>query len=150
MNSLADWHEKAGDTAASQALLREALHCLEAKAPQDAKSRMGKVRAQQAMSGDTLRDFECEFGPEWTEHTRQRDALTLHSKLGEIDEAIRMARSMLGEIRQEILSSFARDLARKGDVARALKLAEGFETSEERLWAFESIATVLHDGRVTK
>jgi beta-lactamase regulating signal transducer with metallopeptidase domain/tetratricopeptide (TPR) repeat protein len=150
LNSLADWHEKAGDAAASQALLREALHCLEAKAPQDAKSRMGKIRAQQAMSGDTLRDFECEFGPEWTEHTRQRHALTLHSKLGEIDEAIRMARSMPGEIRQEILSSLAYDLARKGEVARALTLAEGFETPEERLWAFESIATVLHDGHVIK
>ena len=150
LNSLADWHETAGDDAASQALLREALHCLEAKAPQDAKSRMGKVRAQQAMSGDTLRDFECEFGPEWTEHTRQRDALTLHSKLGETDEAIRMARSLPDESRPEALSSLARDLARKGDVTRALRLAEGFETSQERLWAFESIATVLHDGHVIK
>jgi hypothetical protein len=150
VNSLADWHGKAGDAAVSQALLRDALHCMEAKAPQDAKSRMGKVRTQSPMSAGTLRDFECEFGPEWTEHTRRRDALTLHSKLGEIDEAIRMARSMPGESRQEALSSLARDLARKGDVARALKLAEGFETPEERLWAFESIATVLHDGYVIK
>ena len=150
LNSLADWHEKAGDTAASQALLRAALHCLEAKAPQDAKSRMGKVRTQPAMSARMLRDFECEFGPEWTDPSRQRHALTLHSKLGEIDEAIRMARSMPGESRQEALSSLARDLARKGDVTRALMLAKGFETSQERLWAFESIAAVLHDGRVIK
>ena len=36
LNSLADWHEKAGDGAASKALLREALHSMEAKAPEDA------------------------------------------------------------------------------------------------------------------
>jgi hypothetical protein len=150
LNSLADWHEKAGDVAASRALLREALHCMVAKAPEDAKTRMGKVRAQGTMSVDMFRDFEYEFGPVWTEHTRQSNALTLHSKLGEIQEAIHLARSMPGESRQEALSSVARDLARKGDVAQALKLAEGFETSQERLWAFESIATVLHDGRVIK
>jgi len=150
LSSLADWHEKAGDVAASQALVREALHCMEAKAPEDAKSRMGKVRTQTAISAGMFRDFECEFGPEWTELTRQRDALTLHSKLGETDEAIRIARSMPGESRQEALSSLARDLARKGDVTRAFRLAEGFETSQERLWAFESSAAVLHGGRVIK
>jgi hypothetical protein len=111
---------------------------------------MGKVRAQGTMSDDMFRDFEYEFGPEWTERVRQTTALSLHTKLGEIQEVLRVARSMPGESRQEALSSLARDLARKGDVARALKLAEGFETPEERLWAFESIATVLHDGRVIK
>jgi beta-lactamase regulating signal transducer with metallopeptidase domain len=149
LNALADWYEKAGDIAASQALLREALHCMEAKAPPDAKSRMGKVRTQ-PMSAGMFRDFECEFGTEWTERIRQRDALTLHSKLGEIDEAIRMARTMPGERRQEALSSVARDLARKGDVTGALRLAEGFETSQERLWAFEAIASAVQDRRVIK
>ena len=35
LNSLADWYEKAGDNAASRALLRKALGCMETKATDD-------------------------------------------------------------------------------------------------------------------
>jgi tetratricopeptide (TPR) repeat protein len=150
LNSLAAWYKKAGDDAASKALVREALHCMKAKAPEDAKSRMGKVPARRAMSADMFWDFEYELEPVRLEHVRPRNALSLHSKLGETQEAIHIARSMPEESRQEALSSLASDLARNGDVVRALKLAESFETSQERLWAVESIATVIHDGRVIK
>jgi len=44
----------------------------------------------------------------------------------------------------------ARELARKGDVAGALELAESFTTSQERLEAIDSIANVVQDGRAVR
>ena len=150
LSVLADFYEKAGDNAKSKALLRDALHWMKAEAPADARSWMGKFRSQRVISAEMFMDVEYEIEPARIDHVRQMNALSLYSKLGELDEALRVARTMPGESRQWALSGLCRDLAYKGDVAAAVKLAESFATSQERLWAFESIASAVQDGRAIK
>jgi beta-lactamase regulating signal transducer with metallopeptidase domain/tetratricopeptide (TPR) repeat protein len=150
LNALADWHEKAGDDATSKVLLREALHCMEVKAPEDAKSRIGKVSSQRSISAHRFIDFELEFDLVLAEQWRHTNAQSLLCKLGDIQEALRLARAMTGDRRQMALSTVARDLTRRGDVAGAVKLVESFESSDERLWAFDSIASAVQDGRAIK
>ena len=100
LNSLADWHKKAGDDVTSKALLREALHTMKVKAPEDAKSRMGKVSSQRSISAHRFIEFEFDIQPTLAEQLRQTNVLSLQSKLGEIQESLRMARAMTGESRR--------------------------------------------------
>ena len=77
-------------------------------------------------------------------------SIFLHAQLGDLDGALRMARAMQGPMRNVMLSNLAGHLARKGDVAGAMKLATTFETAEERLTAFQVIACAIRDGEARK
>ena len=69
---LAEWHEKAGDTATASNLLRRAAACLEAKASE--KPLPGKLMTQGDVGRGTFAQFNLEMDPELLALQRGGDA----------------------------------------------------------------------------
>ena len=88
LNALADWYEKSGDAGAAKTLLRQALQCMQAKAPENAQAHMDDVRPLQVIARHRFIDFEHELDPRWVDVDRQRNSLSLLSRLGETGEAV--------------------------------------------------------------
>ncbi len=76
--------------------------------------------------------------------------MPLRAQLGEIEEAVRRARTFSGRQRDIQLEELVRLLASDGDVAGALRLAASLETSEQRLQAIAITATEIDDRPTTK
>jgi len=150
LGTLADWYEKAGDHATAQAFLRQALQCAEAKVPENAPPLPGKIKPPQVIAARSFVDFEYELGPRLLEHQKQMASLFLHARLGDSEGALRLARAMPAGARNVALGNLAGDLARRGDVAGAMKLAASLETPEERLMAFGLTACAIRDARAGK
>ncbi len=147
LQGVAEWYERKGDQAGANAAYREALRCIESKVPADAERRMGQVKKLVAITARTFIDSEYEFDARGVEHQRQMSAMFLHANLGEIQQAVDVGRSMPPETRQVALGNLAGNLARKGQVALAMKLAGSFEAAEARLMAYDLVAVAIRDGR---
>ena len=52
--------------------------------------------------------------------------------------------------RNVALANLAGNLAGKGQVAEAMKLAASLETAEERLTAYDLVAIAIRDGRTSQ
>ena len=150
LQKLADGHTKAGDRRTAKRLIRQALDCVEAKEPENARAHMGKSRRLVTTAAGQFVDLECEFEPRWAEHQKLTHAVSLRAQLGEIDEAVRKARTLSAKQRSGLLSNFAAQLAREGDAAGAFRLAATIEDAEERLSAIATTANVIGDRQATK
>ena len=147
LGALANWYEKAGDDASAKALLIQELQLAELKVPEMRQS----FPAKSTQSGRSVRgsfvDFEYELDVKEIEQQKLRASIFLYSRLGENEKAVRLARSMPAEMRDVTMGNLAGNLARRGDVAGAFKLAAGFETPQQRLFAFDLAATAVREGR---
>jgi len=150
LGALADCYEKVGDAAAAQTFLRQKLHIAEAKVPENAPTLPGKIGPPQAVAARSFAQFEYELDPRMIEHQKQMVSLFLHARLGDSEGALRLARAMPAGARDVALGNLAGDLARRGDVAGALKLAESLETPDERLAAFDLTACAIRDRNTSK
>ena len=145
LGTLARWYRKQGDLAAEQTYYREALRCVEVKEPADAQPKQ-PIRNLGPIAAHTFVDFELELPPGLVEHEKQMVAMFLHADLGDINQALKVGRSIPGGSRSVALSNLAGAQARRGDVAGAFKLAASFETARERLTAYELVACAIRDG----
>jgi beta-lactamase regulating signal transducer with metallopeptidase domain/tetratricopeptide (TPR) repeat protein len=145
LNTLARWYGKQGDLAAEQTYYREALRCVEIKEPADAQPKQ-PIRNLGPIAAHTFVDFELELPPGLVEHEKQMVAMFVHADLGDINQALKVGRSIPGGSRSVALSNLAGAQARRGDVAGAFKLAASFETAQERLTAYELVACAIRDG----
>ena len=87
---LASWHEDAGDATTSQALLRRAAACLEAKAPETPPS--GKVIDINNFRRDTFIELDLELGPELFALQREGTLQDVRARLGDVLAAVRAAK----------------------------------------------------------
>ena len=145
LQMLADGHKKAGDSASAKRLIRQALECAEAKEPENDRAHMGQTRRLVNVAAGQFIDLEYDFEPRWAELKRSELSVPLRAQLGEIDEAIRRARTLTGRQRDLQIENLVRELAVDGDVAGALRLAESLETSEKRLEAIAITAAAIGD-----
>jgi tetratricopeptide (TPR) repeat protein len=148
LNGLADLYAKKGDRATSQSMYREALACVQSPKPSDAAVHMGKEK--QSMGGiaaETFVDYEYELGSSFVEHQRQMLAMFLYMNLGDIKEAIKVGQAMPPSSRDVEISNLAGNLAGKGELDKALSLANSFETAEQRLMAYDLIAIAIRDDQ---
>jgi beta-lactamase regulating signal transducer with metallopeptidase domain len=146
LSSLARWHAKRGDREAERRAYREALHCLEAKAPADADNQLKKNpnRNLGPVGADTFVDFESELPSGQVEFEKRMATMFLHAHLGDTQQALKVGHSI--PARNVALSNLAGAQARQGDVSGACKLAASFETIPERLTAYELVACAVRDG----
>jgi beta-lactamase regulating signal transducer with metallopeptidase domain/tetratricopeptide (TPR) repeat protein len=147
LHVLARWYFKRGDRAAEQTVYRQALRSLEAKEPADGHTRKSPIRNLGPIGADTFVDFESELPPGLVEHEKHMAIMFLHVDLGNVDQALKMGRSIPGGSRSVALSNLAGAQARRGDVSGAFRLAASFETVQERLTAYELVACAIRDGR---
>jgi tetratricopeptide (TPR) repeat protein len=151
LNTLARWHEKAGDVATAKTLFNQALKCAEAKVPENAPRLTGKVRSSpDYMTARTFVDFEYELDPRVIEVHKQMESMFLHARLFDTEEAVRLTRSMPKETRNIALSNLAENLARQGNVAGAVGLAKSLESPQGRLKVFNATAWAIRDREVRK
>jgi len=150
LGTLADWHEKVGDHATAQTFLRQKLHLAEAKVPENAPPLPGKIKPWGAIAARSFADFEYELDPRLIENQKQMASLFLHARLGDSEGGLRVARAMPAGMRNVALGNLAGDLARRGDVAGAIKLAASLETPDERLTAFALTASAIRDAHGSK
>ena len=155
LHTLAEWYEKAGEHATAQGFLRECLRIAEAKAPANAPPLAfpppaGKVKAQTSIFARSFIDYEHETDSKLIEHQNEMASLFLHAQLGDLEGSLRTARAMQGPMRNITLSNLAGQLARRGDVTGAMKLATTFETAEERLTAIQLITCAVRDREAVR
>ncbi len=147
---VAEWYEGKGDREGAVRVYRDALRCVESKATADAQGRLGKAKKLGAIAAGTFVDFEYELEPNMVEHERQMLSMFLYANLGEFDQAVIVGRAMPPGMRSFTLGNLAGNLARKGQVAGAMKLAASFEEASDRLTAYDLVAIAIRDGRRKK
>ena len=145
---LAEWHEKAGDQSTASTLLRRAVACLEAKA--SAKPLPGKLMAQGDVGHGTFTQFNLEMDPELLALQRGGMLQDIRTWLGDVEGAVRAARSLPPEQRDTALSEVAGRLARRGDIARAMEMATSIESPDGRMLAFVALAEAISERQATK
>ena len=148
LSVLARWHEKQGDAASSEKLLRRAVACLAAKAPE--KPLQGKTLSPGSFGRDTFTELDQELNPEWLARLRKANLQDFCASLGDLDAAVRSAKALPPEQRDEAMSGIAGQLAGRGDIGRALDMATSIETADARLSAFAALADAIADGQVKK
>ncbi len=149
LQALAEWHEQAGDSQTALSFVRDALDCVEAKAPENPP--LGQSRPlPNGISAHTFIDPDAEFEPNVARRFLENRPMTLRARIGDTEEALRLARAMPAERRDHALRSLAAELAQRGDVAGALALAATLKSPEDRLEAFGSAAIAVKDGPVRK
>jgi len=147
LSALARWHGKNGDKVAEHTIYLEALRCLEAKEPADAPAKMSPIRNLGPINSLSFVDFESELPTGLVEYERKTAAMFLHANLGDIEQALKLGRSIPGGSRSAALSNLVGAQARKGDISGAFKLAASLDTVQERLTAYEIVACFIRDGR---
>ncbi len=134
----------------AETFLRQSLAWAEANAPESAPPPAAKIKPPQAVAARSFVDFEYEIDPKLIARHKQLAAIWLHSRLGDKEEAFHLASAMPAGTRSVALSNLAGQIARKGDVAEAMKLAERIETPQERMTAFDLIAIAIRDRDAVK
>jgi beta-lactamase regulating signal transducer with metallopeptidase domain/tetratricopeptide (TPR) repeat protein len=147
LGSLANFYEKAGDHTTANAFLRRELQLAEARLPVNSSKLSGKVKPPRSFTARSFVDFEYELDEKEIEQQKLTASIFLHSRLGEHEKALRAARTLPDGMRDNVLSNLAGNLARRGDVAGAFKLAAALETPQQRLWAFDLTAIAIREGR---
>jgi beta-lactamase regulating signal transducer with metallopeptidase domain len=148
LSSLARWQEETGNSAASKELLRKAVACLEKKAPKVPPP--GKVMTLSSFSRDDFIDFDLELDPGMVQFQREAMLRRCLVSMGNVDAAVRRAKSLPPMGRDLALSEIAGNLASRGDVARATNLAASIESPSARLSAFVMLASTVADPRYRK
>jgi beta-lactamase regulating signal transducer with metallopeptidase domain/tetratricopeptide (TPR) repeat protein len=147
---VAEWYEGKGDRAGAKLVYREALGCIQTNLPAEAQRTMGTAKKLGAIAAETFVDFEYELEPKLVEHERQMSSMFLYANLGDVQQAVIVGRGMWPGMRIVALGNVAGNLAQKGEVAEAMKLAASFETADERLTAYNLVAIAICDGRTKK
>jgi beta-lactamase regulating signal transducer with metallopeptidase domain len=145
---LARWHEDAGDATTATTLKRRALAMLESKAPE--KPLPGKVLTVSGFGRDTFVDFDLELKPMLITFRRELMLDEFRIELGDVEAAIRGVKALPHPWRNGALSSIAANLAGRGEVDRAMKLAESLESPESRVQAFVALAGAIPKRHVKK
>jgi tetratricopeptide (TPR) repeat protein len=145
---LASWHEDAGDATTSQAHLRRAAACLEAKAP--ATPLPGKVTDIHNFGRDTFIELDLELSPDLFELQRDGTLQAVRAGLGDVVAAVRATKALPFERRDSALSEIAAGLAGRGDLTAAMELATSIESPEARLNAFAVLAAAIPEHQVKK
>ena len=148
MRNLAAWYEQSGDHATSRTFLQQCLRLAEAKRPAHVPPLAGNFKAPLSVSARSFIDYEHESDPRLIDN--EIAIIFLHAELGDLERALRMARTRQGPMRNVTLSNLAGHLARQGNVTGAMKLAATFEMAEERLTAIQLIACAVRDGEANK
>ena len=118
------------------------------KAPE--KLLPGKVMTLNAIGHDTFIDFDLELRPEQIAFHRRLTLQGFRTRRGEVEAAIREARAVPPPRRDFTLSQLVGNLARNGDIARAMDLAESIESPGARMQAFVALAGAIPDRRAKK
>ncbi|MGP0065221.1 MAG: M56 family metallopeptidase [Isosphaeraceae bacterium] len=145
LQMLADGHASAGDDETAKGLIRQALRYAEAKEPEGAPARMGKSHGFVIVAGRQLIDLQYEFEPRMAEFRSLELSVPLRVRLGEVEEAVRKARSFSGRKRDFQLEELVRLLGRNRDFDGAFRLAASLETSPQRLEAMAIAAGMIGD-----
>ena len=148
LNVLVRRHEETGDTATAEGLMRRAVAVLEAKAPE--KPLPGKVMRLHAFGRDTFIDYDLEVPPELATFQRKQVLQGLLARRGEVEAAIREAKAGPPEGRDFALSQLVGDLARNGDVSRAMTLAESIQSPGARMQAVVALAGAIPERPAKK
>ena len=138
---------KRGEIARAQSIYRAALTCVQSKMPADAGAQMGKPGKLRSVTATTFVDYDYELAPEFLEHQRQMSAMFLNANLGDIEGAVKVGRLMTQGKQNVALGNLAGNLARKGQVSEAMKLAASLETDEQRMMAYDLVAIAIRDGQ---
>ncbi len=144
---VADWHQKHGDQTAAQTFYRRALQLTLMDRPENAKPLANKPQGGMAISAISFVDPDVEVDPRLAEILAQRDSMLLRVRLGDSEGAIRQAQAMPDPLRNGALSNLAETLAHHGQVAMAIKLAASLDTAQDRLRAYDLVASAVRDGR---
>jgi beta-lactamase regulating signal transducer with metallopeptidase domain len=148
LSTLARRLEETGDAKRSAELARRATAALEAKAPE--KPLPGRVMTLNAIGHDTFIDYDLELRPEITAFHRNLMLQVFRTRMGEVEAAIREAKAAPAPGRDFTLSQLVGNLARNGDVARAMDLAEAIDSPNARIQAFTALASAIPDRRAKK
>jgi tetratricopeptide (TPR) repeat protein len=148
LSSLARRFEEAGDAKRSDELLRRATASLEWRGPE--RPLPGKVMMLDGIGRDTFIDCDLELRPEMTAFHRRLMLQGFRTRRGEVDAAIREAMAVPPPGRDFALSQLVGNVARNGDVARAMDLAESIESPNARIQAFVALASAIPDRRAKK
>ncbi len=146
LSVLAQWHKQAGDAATSDTLLRRAAACLEAKASFTPPA--GKLMGSNDFGRDTFTQFNLEMSAELL--ARQRVSTKILADLVDVESALRAAKALPAEQRDQALSAIACSLASRGNITRAIDLATSIESPQARLGAIAEVATAIPDGQLRK
>jgi hypothetical protein len=148
LSDLAQWHEEAGDRVTAKTLLRRAVAYLEAKASE--KPLPGKLMAPNDLGRGTFTQFNLEMSPELLALQRESLLQDIRTWLGDVEGAVRAARSLPPEERDNALSEVAGSLARRGDIARAMEMATSIESPDGRMRAFIALAEAISERPAKK
>ncbi|MGO9466313.1 MAG: M56 family metallopeptidase [Isosphaeraceae bacterium] len=148
LSTLARHYDERGDAKRSEELTRRAMTCLEAKAPE--KPLPGKVLNVSGFARDTFVDFDLELKPPIIAIHRTLMLQGFRARRGEIEAAIREAGAVPPAGRDHALSQLVGSLARNGDIARAMDLAESIKSPNSRMQAFVALAGAIPEQRAKK
>jgi hypothetical protein len=150
LQTLADWHEKHGDQATAETLLRRALNFTLNEPAEKAKEALGKAQPVLAIDANAFVDPDIEIDPRLAEDIVQMDSMLIHAQLGDMDGAHGVINAQPAAVRGQAIMSLAARLAYLGKVPAALKLAASLETAEERVTAYEAVASAVRDSNVSQ
>jgi beta-lactamase regulating signal transducer with metallopeptidase domain/tetratricopeptide (TPR) repeat protein len=151
LSALADWHEAKGDREAAHALLRRSLAYVEA--PKPANASMGKPQQRlQAIAARTFIDPMSELEDPWLKNSREMNSVLIRVQLGDIDSVLRRIEKEKSPQRGLWLNSICGQLARQGEMDRALSLIDTLKTPQERLEVLQvtAFAVANRDGIVRR
>ena len=86
-----------------------------------------------------------EMNPELLALQRGSLLQDIRTRLGDVEGAVRTARSLPPEQRDTALSEVAGSLARRGDIARAMEMATSIESPDGRMLAFIALAEAISE-----
>jgi hypothetical protein len=136
--------EKADELADAKALAKRAVEIARSKPP--ATFDWGDALQVNAYGRDTFIDFEREFFASLTQWFREQETLIRWSgAAGEVDEAVRAAESLPAGRGDFALMQITGQLAHRGDIASAMKLAAAIKDPGQRLSAIRLAASVVRD-----
>ena len=110
----------------------------------------GKLMAMGDLCRSTYIQFNLEMGPELLALERGSLLQDIRAWLGDVEGAVRAARSLPPERRDSALSHVAGSLARHGDIARAMEMATSIESPDGRMMAFIALAEAISERQAKK
>lgn len=146
LSELALKFEKDGDADTARALAKMILECVKVKRPEG--FRLGPQIQLNAFGRDTFVDPDLEFSEGHAKFEMERVVERARNLLGDVAEAERAARKLpmaKGAVggRDVALGMLAYNLARKGRMDEALRIAATVEEPNDRLWAYRQIAAAV-------
>ncbi len=149
LNLLTRMSDQAGDAAEARAFATRAGVVARAQPP--ANFSWGDALQVTSYGRDTFIDFEREFDARLTQWSREQETVTRWSGTpGEVDEAVRVAQALPPGSRDFALMQITGQVAHRGDVARAMKLATTINDPGQRLSAVQLAAGVVLTRRSNK